>query len=141
MSSILLPITNLSPISRESIRGLKAKIDEENRLTQLKGIVTDIYSRTITTAETTDSTSYQWPIHSNPNHRSWVEEKNYRFIIDNLHIIIQSLKELFQDCSVDHKMMVCSPDGSMHDVLKLDESTRSFIGKQQFQETIVIDWS
>lgn len=146
---IVSPKMNLSPISRESMRSLKAKKDEANRIKSVNEIITMIYRSVVSYAESRDITSFEWSItdhckrtngycHPNPSHHGY---QNYIFIISNTQSIIQGLESLFPGCSVDYKMMARSPDGKIYDVSNMDEGAKAFIGAGQIQEYIVIDWS
>jgi len=158
---IVSPKMDLSPISRESMRGLKAKTDEANRIKKVNQIATEIYNYVIRQAESTESTSCQWPIldpdwlrmnggairpqaRAAGNRHPQIQDPRdayYQFFIFNKPHIIQALESLFPGCSVDYKMMARSPDGKMYNVSNMDEGAKAFIGAGQIQEYIVIDWS
>lgn len=52
----------LTPMSRDAMRGLKAKVEEERRLQEIDQIVRNIYSHTFVTAKTSTDTSYNFPV-------------------------------------------------------------------------------
>jgi len=49
-------------MSRDAMRGLKAKVEEEVRLQRIRIIIDGIYSQTVITAKTQTETSYNFPI-------------------------------------------------------------------------------
>jgi hypothetical protein len=55
---------SLVVLSRESMRGLKAQTDEENRLKMVNTFVTQTYNRVVKIAKMTEATSYQSPLSS-----------------------------------------------------------------------------
>ena len=120
------------PISRESMRGLKAQTDEKIRIARTNQAVSEIYRLATGAARTTEATSYAWTI------------QNRNAPINCMPDIIKGLQSLFPECSVEHKVMSRSPDGKMCDLSKMDAAAREFIkglGHHQTQEAIVIDWS
>jgi hypothetical protein len=158
------------PISRETLRVLKAQTEEKRRVGLVNELVTQTYNTVIGYAATNEETSYAWNIIQNGNNRAQYynqpippfnqpvrpsaraervqrgghfnpEQEKYTFICDNLPDIIQGLQSLFPDCSIEHKMMARSPDGKMYDVSNMDAAAKAFIGSSQIQEVILIDWS
>ena len=123
---------SLKPITRDEMRGLKAKKDEENRLREINSIVNEIYRNTIHTAEHTSESSFKYPI------RHPIHEKN---ITD----ILRALQILFPECLVEYKNQCRSLDGKWYDISLIDDMMKQFInfGKNpiQTQKNIVIDWS
>ena len=63
------------------------------------------------------------------------------FFENNKDDIINGLKILFPDCSIDYKMLSRGNDGQMYDITNIDEKMRPFINRQHDQAHIVIDWS
>jgi hypothetical protein len=123
---------SLKPITRDEMRGLKVKKDEENRLREINNIVNIIYSKTIQTAEQTSESSFKYPI----QHPSY--EKN---ITD----ILSALQVLFPECLVEYKNLCQGHDGKWFDISLFDETMKQFIDINNFrtraQKYIVIDWS
>jgi tRNA(Glu) U13 pseudouridine synthase TruD len=122
----------LIPVSRDSMRELKAKTDEENRLTQIEQNLRCMYNNAIQSAKT--STKTQWILEI---HVSQV------FLIQNMDDILSGLRYLFPDCSVEFKTvtMAMGSDRQMHDISTLDEKALIFIGNRQVKQCITIDWT
>jgi len=121
---------SIQPISKNDLQQLKAKTDEQNRLNHINQIVNNIYSTVINQAKTQTITSYKHQLQHDPS----FYEKNKDDIINNL-------KTLFPDCSIDYKMLSRGNDGQMHDITNIDEKMKPFINRQHAQAHIVIDWS
>lgn len=119
------------PFSRNDLQQLKAKTDEQTRLTQINNTVSNIYHELINQAKTKTITSYNYQIHQQC---SALYEKNKDDIINGL-------KTLFPDCSIDYKMLSRGNDGKMYDITNIDEKMKPFINRQNDQTYIVIDWS
>jgi hypothetical protein len=120
------------PFSRNDLQQLKAKTDEQNRLNQINQIVNQIYSNVINQAKTQTITSYNHQI----NHHNGPQ-----FYENNKDDIINGLKKLFLDCSINYKMLSRGTDGKMYDITNIDEKMKPFINRQYDQAHIVIDWS
>ena len=121
-----LPV--LTPLTRETLRGLKAQNDEKQRLYQVSRIVHQIYGTARNTAETTGATSYKYNV---------IEPFKIQIMPD----ILDGLRILFPDSSVEYSLFVRGNDGQMHDLSKMDEKVRPFVNIQQAEKNIVIDWS
>ena len=133
----------LVPISRDTMKDLKAQKDEEkrqvlekNRIYEIKTIIRTIYSSARRIAETTDDLSYAYPLPL-PIHPSRPSE----FHTTNMDDILGGLRDLFPDCSVLNTTLSRGQDGKMYDISKMDEKIRPFIDTRKSQEYIVIDWS
>ena len=103
-----------TPISRDTMRGLKAVTDEEYRLRKIKDMVSNIYQQTRAKARTSCETYYT---------------VDTRFIITgslgnpkDKADIQNDLRTLFPDCSVEYQIL---PVGNTN----------------IYTEFIVIDWS
>ena len=121
-----LPV--LTPLTRETLRGLKAQNDEKQRLYQVSRIVHQIYATAVRTAEKTGATPYKYNV---------VDP----FQIWNMPDILDGLRILFPDSIVEYSLFVRGNDGQMHDLSKMDEKVRPFVNMQQAENNIVIDWS
>lgn len=128
-----LPV--LTPLTRETLRCLKAQKEEQVRaeqekirLYQVSRTVYQIYGEARSAAETTGATSYKYKVVDS-------------FQIHNMTDILDSLRILFPDSSVEYSLFVRGNDGQMHDLSKMDEKVRPFVNMQQSQNNIVIDWS
>ena len=127
-----------TPISRESMRRLKAKRLEEDHTQQLNHIIDQIYIEAINIANNTDDSKY---IHMLP----MLGKNSYEFYKTNMAEIISRVKSLFPDCSVEHKMLttVTARDGKKYEISKVGDSNISVIKGRpaEIGEYIVIDWS
>ena len=123
---------SLTPITRDEMRGLKAKKDEENRLREINDTVNNIYTRTIQAAQYTSELSFKYHI------RDSTREK---YITD----ILSALQVLFPDCLVEYKNQCQGLDGKWYDISLIDDLMQTFIdmknGRIQTQKNIIIDWS
>ena len=123
---------SLTPITRDEMRGLKAKKDEENRLRGINILVNNIYNRTIQTAQQTSELSFKYPIQDNTHE-------------NNITDILSALQVLFPECLVEYKNLCQGLDGKWYDISLNDDMMKLFINLQnsriQTQKNIVIDWS
>jgi len=126
---------SLKSITRDEMRGLKAKKDEENRLREINEVVKEIYNNTIQTAERTSDLLFKYTI------RYPIHEKNITDILSTLQV-------LFPECLVEYKNQCLGLDGKWYDISLIDEMMKQFINLQntkkghfQTQKNIVIDWS
>ena len=119
-------------MSRETMRDLKNKTDEENRLYHIKQIIHIIYSGATFIAKTKTDTSYKYQVPFNPNDD---------FYSKNMTKILQGLQELFPDCSVTHTLFARGTDGKMYDISKLDDTVLPIVNTALNNSFIVIDWS
>ena len=121
----------MQPLSREYLRRLKARKDEETRVKNVNSHVQNIYQQVMNTATTTTQKRYQQQI------------QNYgQFSVrDNMPDILDKLRGLFPDSKVDFKSLSRGQDGKMYDIADIDERMKPFINTQFNQDFIVIDWS
>lgn len=121
-------------MSRDSMRELKTKRDEEVRLGQVKQIVSDIYSRAIDFAKTSAETVFTYS----------TEDRGHKEItLKNMDDILASLQSLFRDCSVEHKVLTMARgiDGGMRDITTMDSDAVKFVAETTTKHCIIIDWS
>ena len=123
---------SLTPITRDEMRGLKAKKDEENRLREINNLVREIYNNTIQTAQQTSESSFKYPIRY-PNQEN------------NITDILSALQVLFPECLVEYKNQCLGLDGKWYDISLIDGMMKTFIDMKnsriQTQKNIIIDWS
>lgn len=139
------------PISRETLRSLKAQKDEEIRQDKIKNFVTGIYNSTIRHAETSMETFCSWQLPQiqtvmrQLENRTSVDEPVPEFHRVNMSDILSELRVLFPDCTVELTTMTTGRDGKKYDISKMDEKIIPYVFPQHFkkvtQECIVIDWS
>lgn len=157
------------PMSRDAMRGFKAKVEEEQRIQQIKNINQGIYSSAIRQAQTTIDSVYKYTV---PLTRQVVHPESIvlntgsmtpkeamcmkqqalyqktrvvnapsEFMTKNMPDILQGLREMFPGCLVKHARLVRGQDGNMYDMDTIDEKVLPFIDQSQSQEYITIDWS
>jgi hypothetical protein len=59
----------LSPVSRDFMQKRKAQKDEEKRIAQVDQIVKSIYYAALNTSESSDNTSFQYPLQGPSNYK------------------------------------------------------------------------
>ena len=130
MSHLQLP-----PITRETLRSLQAiriekmRVDQEKqRIYRVNQHIQGIYNHVVNEAEQKGATSYKFHVNSSIS-------------IQDMPDVLDGLRTLFPDSSVEHSLLVKGNDGNMYDVSKMDEKMRPFVNTQQGQQYIVIDWS
>lgn len=129
----------LTPMTRDEMRSLKDKTDEENRLRKVEQNVKIMHGFIIQAAKTSTKTQWRAEFHNGDGGQAL----DGKFIITNIDDILRGLQCLFPDCSVEFKSvtMAMGPDGQMHDISTLDEKALMFIGNRQVKQCITIDWS
>ena len=125
----------LTPLTRETLRSLQAihieKIrveQEKQRVYRVNQHIQQIYNQIVHEAEQKGATSYKFRVNSSIS-------------IQDMPDVLDGLRTLFLDSSVEHSLLVRGNDGQMYDVSKMDEKMRPFVNTQQGQQYIVIDWS
>lgn len=140
------------PMSRDEMRGMKAKKDEELRIKKLNQTIQMIYRNTISVAETSTNTTYSLDIDPQkirqrilpmnyPHQQNHPPNSEYQFYKDNMTEILSGLQDLFPGCIVKLAKMCTGNDGKRYDISTMDEKMLPFINQQQAFECIVIDWS
>jgi len=136
-----------TPVSREFLRGLKIKRDDEKRIEKMNAIVREIYEGAIKVAELCIDTKY---IHDIDPQRTRgqlpvgyhdIHGLEYQFYKDNIEDIMYSLEVLFTDCSIKVANMCRGRDGKIYDSSTTNANILSLINKDRTFECIVIDWS
>lgn len=130
-------------ISSESTSGLNDKIYEKNRMGKINNIVDTIYVDAVNFANSGDETVYIYDLSQHDSHLDF-----YR---TNMAEIINGIKKLFPDCSVEYKTltMVRGRDGELYNISKIDENIVPGVTKPipcnirpaACIEYIVLDWS
>ena len=133
------------PVSRDFLRGLKIKRDEEKRIEKVKNCVRRIYEQAILAAETSTGTMYSLDIDPQQTRRRMnnINDYNieYQFYKDNIEEILSDLQTLFPDCAVKLAKMCSGKDRKRYDISTMDEKMLSLIFQHEIFECIVIDWS
>lgn len=122
------------PMSRDTMRELKAKTEEAARLEGVKQIVQQVYNAAVQAARFKPETSYNHPL---PQDR----QQTVPFYLKNMPDILAGLQELFPGCAVSHTLLSRGTDGKMYDISKLDDKVLPFVNRALDQSYIVIDWS
>jgi len=127
-----------TPMSRDEMRSLKAKTDEENRVRRVEQHVKIMYDAAMNTART--STNTQWRAEFHNGHCG--AGIDAMFVITNIDDILSGLRSLFPDCSVEFKSVsvAMGPDRKMHDISNLDKNILMFLGNTGVKQYIVISW-
>jgi len=128
---------SLTPISRVSLLGLKAKKGEEERQNKINEYVTDIYSRTVGIAANTKETCAYYVIPRNHGINGKIVYSEFH--TTNIKEIIANLQDLFPNCLVEYKTLTWK-DEKPYDISKIDEKTLPFINVKNSKPYIVIDW-
>jgi hypothetical protein len=132
----------LQPISRDSLRRLKAAKDEEVLWEKLKHCVTQLHSSILRKAESSTDTFYHYKLPPFPISKTTrLPVPEPEFHRDNMKLILEGLQILFPDCLVEHATLVTAQEGKLYNISKLDEKMIPFINMQQSAEYIVVDWS
>jgi hypothetical protein len=136
-----------TPLSREYLRSLKAKQDEERKEKKIVGFVQTIYESSVNFAKTNSDTIFKYNIsssfqiipHPNPN---MITHENF---IEYMDEILRRLRILFPDSRVEFKKIsiVRGRDGKDYDLSIIDDKVRQFIDIRlaTTTENIVIDYS
>jgi len=133
-------------MSRENMRGLKAKIEEDERLQKVGMWLRCIYDKAVNLAKTTLDTSFNFPIP--PDHLqgrpraavSWIPPSD-PFFLANMPDILSGLRQLFPGCTVTHSLLCQGTDGKLYDISTLDDKVLPFVNRALDRSFIVIDWS
>ncbi len=123
------------PMSRDTMRGLKAKYEEGARIQQVKQIVNHVYQAAVQIAKSSAVTSYKYAVP--PEDRRHPDS----FYMKNMPEILAGLQELFPDCDVSNTLLSRGADGKMYDISKLDDKVLPFVNRALDQSFIVVDWS
>ena len=121
-----------TPLSREYLRSLKTKQDEERKEKKIVDFVQRIYESSLNFAKINSDTIFKYNI-ANQN------------VIDCMDEILRRLRILFPDSLVEYKKisMARGRDGKDYDLSKIDDKVRQFIDIRlaTTTENIVIDYS
>ena len=137
--------TSLTKYSKEDLLQLKAKKDEENRISRITEIIKMIYSNVIQTADKNLVTKYEHWIGQWNNNLIITNE----FFIENKIEIICNLQHLFPGCDIKYitlekildpsRKKLCDIDNLHSNLQRLNENQlKQYITKSDY---LVIDWS
>jgi hypothetical protein len=128
-------------MSRDAMRGFKAKVEEEKRMKQVKDYARSIYDAAVYQAQRTTDSVYKCMTPMTQSVTRPVTYSPSEFHTKNMPDILQELKEMFPGCLVKHARLVKAQDGKMYDMDSIDEKVLPFIDQSQSQEYITVDWS
>ena len=130
---------SLTPVSRQEMRGAKAKAEEEVRLQVMHTIVKEIYEAAVRKAKGSSERSYTYPLSNTIYHNhGTLTSKSIQAVMPD---IIGRLQELFPGCAVTHAEFAKGHDGKLYSISTMEEKVLAFVDKHELQEYIVIDWS
>ena len=122
-----------TPISRDSMRLRRSQTLEAQRTQKIDTIVSRIYMDAVHVAEGTENSKYLYNL---PDHNTTFHE----FLRANMAEILDRVRSLFPECSVEHTTMARTADGNMCDISKIDANWKPFLSNN-ITEYIVVDWS
>lgn len=128
-------------MSRDAMRGLKAKLEEEQRINQVKAYARSIYDAALHQARGTTESVYKCMTPMTQSLTRPVKYSPSEFHTKNMPDILQELRDMFPQCLVKHARLVKAQDGKMYDMDTIDEKVLPFIDQSQSQEYITVDWT
>jgi len=143
----------LTPISREYMRSYRSKPLENLNRELINNIVYEIYWGAVNASKTDSQYHYPLPMDNAAVPPLIVYGQLYPLTRDRILLveIINGVKILFPDCSVEHKTvtMVTGRDGKLYDISKIDKNIIPGITRPipcitraaTSMEYIVVDWS
>jgi hypothetical protein len=140
------------PVTRDTLRNLKNKRDEEIRIQKVNACISKVYSDIIHKAKTSIETSYYYMLPSVPvSNSTHLPVPHPEFHRENKEDILNGLRTLFPDCSVEYSALtlIQGQDGKLYDISKMDEKVMQFAFHPSYRNNrntsqelyIVIDWS
>jgi hypothetical protein len=149
----------LIPITRDELKQLKIRADEEKRKVEIACAIKETYDKIVRRATGSTETKIQFNVvedarmrimdaHQQQLYRQTLQQQQHPLnpsilITDELvGDVVSGLRELFPDSKIEYKVAVMAQalDGKMYDVSKIDSP---FIRASQTQtkKVIDIDWS
>ena len=117
---------SLTPMSREAMK-LMIIVETES---QIRGIVSAIYSNALNTAKTSHATAYY--------HLVPIMDPFYRA---NMQAILNRLETLFPDCTVSHTLVSRGTNGKLYDISKIQDDELHLANSVNNDSYIIIDWA
>jgi len=125
--------------TRDELRGLYAKTQDEARLKRVNHLVTDICARLVQAASQSPTTTFSYPLPA--RHTSGHPQNDQLdFYLTNMSDIVAGLLARFPDSSITQQSIIRTRDGKDHDISTIDPKFISLLGGQQM-DAIVIDWT
>lgn len=91
-----------TPVSREFLRSLKAKKDDEKRIKGVNERVNHIYNKTLEMAELYKDTFYRYPLAHQERHGEFSFPDTFYREGTNMKDILICLQFVFPDCKITH---------------------------------------
>ena len=133
---------SLTPLLRETLRGLKAEEEEKMRFQLINNCVNNLYEAAVRKAKISTDTVYSYTLPPFPiDKRTGIAVPQPEFHRDNMVDILIRLRDLFPDCSVKYTKVARGQDGRMYDISTMDEKVLAFIDKRHNEECIIIHWT
>jgi len=138
-------MSEITPISREELRQMKAEHDEKrrqerenSRLREIERIIADVYSSVTWVAKSKAETSYTYAVVN-------YDEKEFLLTKDNMNDVIKGLQAAFPDCSVKYVEYGRGLDGKLRDMrdtyAMCSEFAISQLNRMGLELHIIVDWS
>jgi hypothetical protein len=146
-------LISLNKYSSKELLQLKAKKDEDNRISKITEFIKNVYKGVIQYAETNSDTKYNYPIPRINNNINNLYNYNCNQPIDDFYIknkieIICNLQHLFPGCNIKYitlEQILCPHDNKLYNMDNYP-NRKNFSPVQLTQYTkkidyLVIDWS
>jgi hypothetical protein len=129
----------IAPMSRSTLQNLKAKADEQRRLSSIEEFTKAFYSNVIGQAAKSTDSIYRFEVGVyHPGVTS-------SFVNDNKDDILSSLQKLFPDSLVEYKKLIKHRESTQkhvyYDISTVDQQLLPHITSHTIVNCIVIDWS
>jgi hypothetical protein len=145
-----LPTSALPPMSREAMRTLKARENQDRLQAKVSEIVRKIYECAIVSAKEVDATCYRFPIPKIPTtgkssytyapSMSPFDMTTNDICVRHIDTILTQLQQLFPGCDITRKLLSRGEDWQLHDCSQMEGCVRGIVHRQFDQEYIVIEW-
>ena len=131
--------------TRDDLRGLYAKTQEEARLKRVNQLVTGICNRLVQAASQAPTTTFSYPLPARRTTRNPQDDQEVNEQLDywltNMSDIVAGLQSRFPDSIITQKSIIRTPDGKDHDIGTIDPSIISLLRYGHQMDTITIDWT
>lgn len=131
----------LIPISRDTLRSMKAEEDEMKRMAEVNRVLSIIYREVVESAKSKDDTSYNYTIPVRGVVKATHQMLYDEFFMKNMDEILVRLRSLFPECTVEQKTLSRGNDGKMYEISKMDSTLLPFVNHNYDQSFIVVNWS
>jgi len=120
----------LTPLTRETLRNIRANHSEQMRLSRIQNIIRLIYTDAVRAA-TEGHTLYRYELPTS------------EFYTANAKDIVLGLQQLFLKCDVEHKNLTLGDcrNGTTLEVREMDRERLLMLRRIRNESCIVIDWT